>query len=385
MKRTFTGIGLLTGVAAAAIGVAACEGSFAGPPQGSGTLQNGVEPLIGANPFTFEPEMRSMTGFYVDHWFLDPSNDSDDVYARRAVLSDVVNTLSDLGFERFVSTGIASGAGGPRNAEGNVFFPMSVSFVCQYFLRLADNSRPLEYDIYGREVFSSSTLDISIITCPVDPGSGGLFPNGNPILPLYGWGSPASSEPTDYPPPQLPFANKQFSEVGIIRYLSAAATNGFGDQALGIAIGDDVRNSHVETNWTLPKVDAVTKVQVPLDSATGVFGDVYALTYLRAPVKQVPESRPTDSPPYYPSLDDDPDLEAALIEAARHFAAVHANIIGQSVGLSTGASGTIMDQHMATFENGYVYRFASEDFRILSTTALPGQYRDPAERQHRKP
>jgi|GEM_PF-2679738 len=400
-------LALIAGATALPLLISACgggsstlglDGKFVGPPQGSASGNRGLDPLVGATPFTFAPEDRSLTGFAVDHWFMDPGRDSNDGFAGNLPVADGIDALRDALFTAFVTGNRQSGS--PADLEINVQYPMTVSFCCQWFFRNADNTRPTELDVFQKAVFSDSALDISLITAPVqrqyDPMSGVLisillprdvYPNrdqgmGAVIFPLNGWTSPPSNEPGGFPPPQDNFRANQFNEIGIVRVTSVTgSSSSLLTTGLGGALTDDKDNPRVENLGAIPTTNAGGNAQ-PISQPTGVFGDNYALTYRQMPVKQPPQADPMATPPIPEQNINDPELEEALIEYSRHLAAVHTNLIGQCIGLSVGATGTLMDPGQAVFENRYEYRFGEEDVEKLALTALPGKFRDPTANQN---
>lgn len=395
-------LALIAGAAALPMLISACssgnstlglDGKFVGPPQGSASGNRGLDPLVGATPFTFAPEDRSTTGYAVDHWFMDPGRDSNDGFAGNLPIADAIDALKDAIFTAFV-TGNRQQAS-PAGLEVNVQYAMSVSFCCQWFFRNADNSRPTELDVFLKEVYSDSALDISLITGPVerqyDPMSGTLisillnrdvYPNrdlgmGAVIFPLNGWTSPPPNEPGGFPPPQDNFRANQFNEIGVVRVTAVTgSSSSLLTTGLGGALTDDTDNPRVENLGAIPQANTAGNAQ-PISQPTGVFGDNYALTYRQMPVKQPPVADPNATPPIPPQNINDPELEEALIEYSRHFAAVHANLIGQCIGLSVGATGTLMDPGQAVFENRYEYRFGEDDIDKLANQCLPGKFRDP--------
>lgn len=385
----FLVISLLTGACATGLAMVGCDrsgyvgldGAFVGPPQGSASGNTGLDPLIGATPFTFAPEIRNITGFTVDHWFMDPGRDSDDGPNLQLPIADGINTLSQAGFDAFVGSGAQAT---PSIVEINFQYPLSVSFMCQWYRRLADNSRPREFDIFGREVYSSSALDISFITAPVTEqrDQSGLliskviqrqiWPNREDFLPLANWTSPPAGEIGAFPSPRQPFSSNQFSECAIVRPNQLAGQL-FG--GLGVSLPDDDENSHVENMGTVPDVDTQGTFR-PIGQPLGLFGDNFATEYRFAPVRQPKRPDPQAIPPVPPQSLSDPDLEAALIEYSRHMAAVKANLVAQGVGVQGNKDGTIMDNSKAVWENRYEYRFEQDDFDDLANKLLPGRFRD---------
>ncbi|MCA8938757.1 MAG: hypothetical protein KDB07_03050, partial [Planctomycetes bacterium] len=93
----------LLGAAAIGVGFTACGGgSFVGPPQGS-TFGGRVNPLIGASPFTFEPEVEQVTGFAVDHFFINCGADTNESFTGGNIpIADGINALADAEYEQFV-------------------------------------------------------------------------------------------------------------------------------------------------------------------------------------------------------------------------------------------------------------------------------------------
>lgn len=388
---------LLTGACSSDSSTLGLDGKFVGPPQGSASGNRGLDPLIGATPFSFAPEDRQLTGFAVDHWFLDPGRDSNDGINGNLPIGDGIDALRDALFTAFVTGNRQSSS--PSELEVNFQYPMTVSFMCQWFFRNADNTRPTQLDIFRREVYSDSALDISFLTAPLTRQRdmmGNLisillprttYPNrdaaGGAIqFPLSGWTSPPSNEPGGFPPPQFNFTANNFNECGVVRVTAVTGSNNsLLTTGLGGALTDDVDNPRVENLGAVPTVNTNGTAQ-PISQPTGVFGDNYAVSYRMAPVKQPPQADPNAMPPVPPQNINDPELEEALIEYSRHLGAVHANIIGQSIGLSTGATGTLMDPGQAVFENRYEYRFSSDDIEKLDQDALPGRLRDPTANQN---
>ncbi len=362
-----------------------CDGSFVGPPHGSALATPGATPLIGATPFTFGPEMELETGFVVDHWFLDPGFDTNNFVNNDPFrLGDGIDALQNAGFEAFADPTQTNAT--PGGIEINVQFPITMSFICQWFGRLPNNGRPVSFDIFGRQVYSSAALDISLITAPVNNAvpptqqggpttsmtDRGTFPNVNAGLPLAGWTSPPQGDPNEFPPSVQVFGGKQFSETAIIivRSIAGGGSGGQGvgavSAALGGALADGADNEHVETMASTVTVDQQSNTVAPASVLVGVFGDVYAERYKNEAVKQAPAP---------PQLINDPELEEALIEYSRHLGAVHANIIGQAIGLPPGNPGSLMDPAMAIFQNRYQYRFAVTDVDQMANVSLPGKNR----------
>lgn len=409
----------LVGSAALTLSLVACadggvnglgrfDGNFAGPPQGSTSSRSGLEPLVGASPFTFVPENKLITGFAVDHWYVAGGWDTNDGFNSNIPFADLLDALSDGRFEQFICGGNCGvyNQNGVWQEEANYTYPMVVSFMCQWFGRNADNSRPTTFDVFGRLVYSDAALDISFITAPItanyDPMTGVLisvvhstiFPNGGTtttFLPLGGWTTPPIGDPSTFPPKQQVYTSSQFSRLGLIRVRdvsaglggstvggSGAGSTGQGGGAqlsLGGAIADDQLNSQVETMVSIPAQDVLTGLPIAVRVPVGVFSDNYALSYRTSPVKQPPVADPTAVPPVpIPSIAD-PELEEAVIEFARHLAAVQTNIVCQAVGLTPGNAGSLMDPGMANIENRYEYRFAPSDVEQLATSRLPGRFR----------
>jgi hypothetical protein len=394
----------LIGAAALGLALAGCNNaSFAGPPQGSSLSGRGLEPLVGATPFTFEPEMRVVTGFSVDHWFVHAGTDSNDGFNQQPVAwCDGLDALKDAGFKHFITNNNSQQASNPLSGELNVQFPMTVSFMCQWFFRNADNSRPLTYDVFGRQVYSDAALDISLITAEVvevfSPPPPVLiavsydadYPSRGPAgidVPLKGWTTPPTGDPSAFPPSRQVFTASQYNTLAMIVVKQVSAGGGGGatgggtssggtsQLALGAALADDRANSYVETMNSVPSVNPFTGGQVAVLTPVGCFGDNYALAYRQAPVKQPPQVDPNGTPPRFSVSINDPDLEEALIEFSRHMGSVYTNLIGQAIGLSPSAPGTLMDPAMAKFQNRYEYRFAESDIDLLANTVLPGRYR----------
>jgi hypothetical protein len=399
------------GIAALSIGLVGCNNaSFAGPPQGSGTSSRGLEPLVGATMFTFAPEMKQVTGFAVDHWYIHPDSDSDDTFNGNPVAwGDGIDALKMATFGAFVQSVQSGQAGEPGYLEINLQFPMTMSFMCQWFFRNADNSRPRIFDIFGRELYSDSSLDISLTTAPTveirDPNTNQLiavltnsdYPNrdlrvAGTDLPLKGWTSPPVGDPSQFPQPFQTFTAAQFNRVGHIKVgavsggigggagqggagsTAGGQAGGNGGLALGASIPDNDENTRVESIMSIPATNIFGQ-QIQVRNPVGVFADNLALRYRGAPVKQPPQVDPLAVPPRLRVSINDVDLEEALIEFSRHQAAVFTSIIGQAIGLSPSKQGTLMDPGMAVFENRYEYRFDQDDISLMANKALPGRFR----------
>ncbi len=395
------------GVAALCFSLTGCNNaSFAGPPQGSGTSSRGLEPLVGANMFTFAPEMEIVTGFAVDHWFIHPDSDSNDVFAGSPVAwGDAIDALKMAGFGAFVEAVQAGQAGQPNYLEVNMQFPMTMSFMCQWFFRNADNTRPKIFDIFGRQLYSDSALDISFTTAPTvqvrQPNTQQLiavqtntdYPNrdlraAGTDLPLMGWTAPPFGDPSLFPPSFQTFTAAQFNRVGHI--IVGSVTGGLGaggagstpggqaggasGLALGASIPDSDENSRVESIMSVPSTNQNGQ-QIQVRTPVGVFADNLAVTYRNAPVKQAPQIDLNAIPPRTTVSINDVDLEEALIEFSRHQAAVYTNIVGQAIGLNPSKAGTLMDPGMAIFQNRYEYRFSTDDISLMATKCLPGRFR----------
>ena len=369
----------LVGLFAAGCG----DGAFVGPPGGSsGSTRGGQEPLLGATMFSFYPEIEQKTGFAVDQWFLSPGQDSNDTYTANLPQGDGIDALKDADFEEFVSGNKSKQT--PGYLEINTQFPITMSFLAQWFFRNADGSRPKEFDAAGREVFSPSALDISIFSAPLEEqrdNQGNLvsilinrlrYPNrdigAGSNLPLKQWTSPPPTDPGQgFPSPQEVFVGQQFNELAMLRVRAVSQAAATISGTYGGAISDDDKNSHVENMGSFPIPNPQTGQPTSVTKPTGVFSDNYALDYKLMPVKH------PDKPPPPASLsirNNDKVLEEALIEYSRHLAAVHANLIGQAVGLTQGDPGSLMDPAMVKWQNGYQYRFTSNQIDLLANKVL---------------
>jgi len=407
LKMTF---GML-GLCALGLGMSACgNASFAGPPQGSSSSGRGLEPLVGATPFSFAPEMKEKTGFVVDHWFLNPGSDSNDSFLGQPVAwADGLDSLKDAGFRRFVTNLRAQQGSTPGAQELNVQFPMVMSFICQWFFRNADNSRPTVFDVFGRQLYSDSALDISFITSQIvevrpapaliliavswnqdypSRGPAGVPNQNNNFLdvPLKGWTTPPTNDPAQFPQPFQTFTANQYNTLGMIVVQQVTAGVGGGGTGVsggggsGISVGapiaDGDDNPRVESIMSVPATNILGQ-QVAVRQPVGVFADNYAISYRQAPVLQPPQIDLFATPPRESVSINDADLEEALIEFSRHMAAVHTNLIGQAIGLSPSKPGTLMDPSMVRLQNRYEYRFEQDDISKMANKSLPGRFRDP--------
>lgn len=348
-----------------------CEGSFAGPPGGSAVGTPGTEPLFGVTVFTFAAENPSVTGFYNDIWYIDPGRDSDDGPGgtQGPIFADTIQALAAAGF-----TGYLIKEGAPTHIEVNNQYPLMLSFMSQWFRRNADGTRIRERDQFGFLIWSPKSLDINFVTAPVeqliDPNTFRIlyvvdrqtYPNGSPGSVMFGWTSPPATSPGDFPSPQSRYLNRNYNEVGCVlltRLLPAGAPQL--TQALGVTINDNTDNENVENLGAVPQNAGGGFTSVP--TPTGVFGDLYADAYKRAPV-----IKPTN-----PNHEE----EEAVVEYSRHMGALHSNLIAQALGLNSGTVGSIMDPKQAIFQNGFGYSFVQNDLNSLDTMHLPGMNRDP--------
>lgn len=391
----------LFGVAALSVALVGCgNASFAGPPQGSNTSGRGLEPLLGATPFTFAPEVKEVTGFAVDQWFINPGSDSNDQFLGQLVAwADGIDALKNGGFRRFVTTNASAQSSNPLHWELNMQFPMVMSFMCQWYYRNADNTRPTVFDVFGRKLFSDAALDISFTTSPAVEVFNNVpeliairwdedYPSRGPVgvdVPLKGWTTPPTTDPAAFPQPFQTFTATQYNTLGmiVVQQVTAGVTGvgggatagGAPQLSLGAPIADSIENSRVESIMSVPLRQAGTGAQIAVRTPVGFFADNFAIAYRLAPVKQAPQIDLNAIPPRSRVSINDVDLEEALIEFSRHMAAVHANIVGQAVGLSPAKPGTIMDPALALMQNRYEYRFDQEDVNLLATTCLPGRFR----------
>ncbi|MCC6464899.1 MAG: hypothetical protein IT463_06110 [Planctomycetes bacterium] len=355
---------------AAAVTGGGCDGKFAGPPGGSAVGSPGTEPLFGVTVFTFAVENPLITGFYNDVWFIDPGRDSDDGPSGTtgAWFADTIQALATAGFSGWLIKRQS-----PTHVEVNNQYPLMLSFMSQWFRRNADGTRIRERDQFGQLIWSPKSLDINFVTAPVErivlPSGQVLYvvnrqnyPAGSQGSVMFGWTSPPANSPGDFPPPQSRFLNKNYSEVGLVlltRLLPAGAPQL--TQAMGVTMNDTVQNENVENLGAIPASagGGWTAVAVP----TGVFGDLFADAYKKAPVLK----------PNTPGHDE----EEAVIEYSRHLGALHTNLIAQAVGLNSGVVGSLMDPGQVVWQNGYGYSFVQNDLNALDTNHLPGKGRDP--------
>jgi hypothetical protein len=348
-----------------------CDGAFAGPPGGSAVGTPGTDPLFGVTVFTFAVENPIITGFYNDVWFIDPGRDSDDGPAGVTGnwFADSIQALATAGF-----TGWLTKEQSPGLIEVNNQYPLTLSFMSQWFLRNGDGSRKKEFEVFtGNIVYSPTSLDINFVTAPVQrivlPGGQVVFyvdrqsyPTGASGSAIFGWTSPPANSPGDFPPPQSRFLNKNYSEIGCVlltKLLPAGSPQL--TQALGVTLTDNTNNENVENLGAIPQNAGGGFAAVA--SPTGVFGDLFALDFRNAPVIQ----------PTTPGHD---EFEA-VIEYARHYGALHTNLIAQAVGLSSGVVGTLTDPEMVVWQNGFGYSFIQADLDDLDKLHLPGEDRDP--------
>jgi hypothetical protein len=350
---------------------ASCDGKFAGPPGGSAIGTPGKNPLLGVTPFTFAVEDPLATGFYNDIWYIDPGRDADDGPTGQTGVwfADTIQTLGTANFSGYMTGGVT-----PSDIEVNHQYPLMVSFMCQWFRRNGDGSRIRERDQFGLLVWSSKSLDINFVTAPVEPIFYNnpprivyevyrpIYPNGIRTSVLFGYTSPPPNQPGDFPPPQSRYLNRQFSELGLVlltKLLPAGAPQL--TQSLGLPLADNEDNDNVENAGAIPQAlgGGWTNVQAP----TGIFGDLFALEYNRAPVIK----------PTTPGIE---ELEA-VIEYSRHLGALQANVLTQMIGLASGKEGTLTDSAQVVWQNGYGYTFDQLDLDKLNEKHLPGTGRDP--------
>ena len=352
------------------IGSGCGDGKFAGPPQGSVSGSPGIEPLFGVTVFTFYAENPLTTGFYNDVWYIDPGRDSDE--GPGGVIgvwyADSIQMCAIAGFPGWIT-----GDQSPAHIEVNNLYPMMLSFMSQWFHRNPDGSRIRERDQFGYLTWSSKSLDINFVTGPVElivrPGPQFVYevwrfayPAGSEGSIMFGWSPPAATSPGDFPPPQVRFLNKQFSELGTV-LLTKMLQSGQPQltQAMGVTINDNPDNENVENMGAIPQ-DAgggFTAVASP----TGCFGDLYGLEFSAAPVVQA------TTPGH--------DVVEAVVELARHYGALHTNLLVQAIGLNSGEQGSLTDPAQVIFQNGYGYSFVQKDLEAMVNQHLPGKKRDP--------
>lgn len=359
---------------------AGCDGKFAGPPGGSSTGSVGVDPLFGATPFTFAPENPLITGFYDDFWFIDPGRDSDDGPGgvQGVWYADTIQAMQTAGFPGWIVKGPTV-----SNIEVNFANPLMLSFMSQWFRRNADGTRIRERDQFGLLVWSPKSLDICFVTAPVEQVvvavQGGqqitystrrsVYPaNVSPQSVMFGYTSPPANSPGAFPPPQSRYLTRNFSEIGLVlltKLLPAGSPQL--TQSLGISIDDTAGQPNKQGNENVENLGAVPQQQgggfTSVPAPTGVFGDLYALAYKKAPVVQ----------PNTPGR----TMEEAVIEYARHLGCLHANLIAKAVGLISAEANSITDPKQVIFLNGYPYSFVQKDLDTLDKLQLPGSGRDP--------
>lgn len=363
-------LALLGALSATATMGTGCDGKFVGPPGGSVTGSPGLEPLIGATPFTFNVENPIITGFYTDVWYIDPGRESDD--GPGGVIgpwfADTVQALKAAGFSGWITN-----VGSPTHIEVNVQYPMMISFMAQWFRRNADGTRIRELDQFGSLVWSPKSLDISFVSAPVERivlPSGQViyyvnrqnYPAGSQGSVIFGWKAPAPTSPGDFPPPQQVFLGQNYNDIGLVMVSTLVpAGSPLLTQSLGIPVTDTTNNPNVENMGAVPRDlgGGWTAVAQP----TGCFGDLYAKAYKNAPVLQ----------PTTPGHTED----EAAIEYSRHLGALHSNLIAQAVGLGSVESGSIMDPSQVIWQNGFGYAFVLPDIQALDSIHLPGEDRDP--------
>lgn len=355
------------------------EGKFAGPPGGSSTGAIGVDPLFGATVFTFAPENPQITGFHVDYWYIDPGRDSDDGPGGviGAWYADTIQSLRTAGFSGWIIQ-----TGSVTNIEVNFQYPLMLSFMSQWFRRNADGSRIRERDQFGALVWSPKSLDICFVTAPVEryvipPAPGQVvyyvrrntYPSNVSLQSvIFGYTSPPPNSPGSFPPPQSRFLSNNYSEVGCVlltKLLPAGSPQL--TQALGISLDDTSGSPTKQGNENVENLGAIPQQQgggfTSVPTPTGVFGDLYAIAFKKAPVVQ----------PNTPGH----TVEEAVIEFSRHMGALNANLVAKAIGLISSETGSIMDPKQVIFLNGYPYSFVQKDLDTLDKQLLPGSGRDP--------
>jgi hypothetical protein len=369
------------GLGALALTNAGCgNGKFAGPPGGSSSGQVGVDPLFGATVFTFAPENPGVTGFHDDFWYIDPGRDSDDQASGQSTYyADTIQSLQTAGFPGWII-----GGNDPTNVEVNFCWPIMLSFMSQWFRRNADGSRIREHDQFGNLIWSPKSLDICLVTAPVQRFlvvvQGGtivvyqvnrqIYPAGVSLQSvLFGYTSPPANSPGAFPSPQSRYLGRNYSEVGVVqltKLLPAGAPQL--TQARGIAIDDTSGSPTKQGNENVENMGAVPRQQgggfTSVPTPTGCFGDLYAIDYKAGPVVH----------PNTPGR----TIEEAVIEYARHFGALHANLISHGIGLISNEAGSITDSKQFTLLNGYPYSFVQKDLDKMDKQLLPGSGRDPS-------
>ncbi|NUQ36159.1 MAG: hypothetical protein HUU29_14590 [Planctomycetaceae bacterium] len=345
-----------------------CDGAFVGPPGAGGGLgaSSGDEPIVGASPLNFAPEFEELTGFATDIFHLSAGLHTD--ITNITADGDGVDALKFAHYDDFIAMDPTETL--PREAEINVQFPMTISFISQWFRRNADGSRIQTLDAFGNLEYSSTSLDISFVTLPLlrtgnnvadALASPALMPGG----PLEGWDYPAANPPDQFPRPFETFFQAQFSRVSIVLL---GFQNGGGVVAgteLAHGLVDNDKNEFVENCGTTVTVNPQTGTFPPNNEPTGVFGEVFAGTIINEAVWQ-----PDEAPAADPQTITDPFFERALVEYSRHLGAVFTSVIAECIGLTPTTDGTLTDTARVQWFNEYQYAFSLDTIDILASKVI---------------
>lgn len=370
MRRVLKYISFLAIFGIVVMAASCGEGYFVGPIGGSVGGPTGLVPQTGLGPTDFVNEDPTITGFYTDVWYIDPGRDSND--GPGGVLgpwfADSIQTMQFCGFTGFATNPPSAN---PLDVEVNITWPIMLSFMSQWYHRNSDGTRIQSTDIFGGLIWSSSSLDISFVSGPVQrvvAGGQVIYLVDRQTHPfqntsLRGWSSPNPVSPGGFPSPQQGYISNRFNECGVVllRALLSSGTPSI-TNALGGTISDSTDNPQVENLGSIPQSIGGGFTAVP--DPTGTFGDIFAEDYRLAPVITPLSIGHTE--------------QEAMIEFARHFGCLHAQLVAQAVGLNSGEVDTIMDPAQVVWQNGFAYSFIQNDLDNLSKVHLPGKLRDPS-------